>query len=161
MSRYSTFFLLLSLYSISTSVRINRRADPVDYNNFSFDDIEEVEEIPLEGNDANASEQNNDNSDFDANNFSFSRIEEVEEIPLGDNDANDINFDNIEEVEEIPINGNAPNDEEANGGWKDFYAYNRGGHWLLSTVLMTSGCFVAAILTAVIHNIVLKKQKKH
>ncbi len=50
---------------------------------------------------------------------------------------------------------------EANGGWKDFYAYNRGGHWLLSTVLMTSGCFVAAILTAVIHNIVLKKQKKH
>lgn len=45
---------------------------------------------------------------------------------------------------------------EANGGWKDFYAYNRGGHWFLSTVLMTSGCFVAAILTAVVHNLYLK-----
>ncbi len=49
---------------------------------------------------------------------------------------------------------------EANGGWKDFYAYNRGGHWLLSTVLMTSGCFVAAILTAVIHNLYLKHVTK-
>lgn len=50
---------------------------------------------------------------------------------------------------------------EANGGWKDFYVYDRGGHWILSTVLMTSGCFVASILTAVIHNLALKHSLKN
>ncbi len=49
---------------------------------------------------------------------------------------------------------------EANGGWKDFYAYNRDGHWLLSTVLMTTGCFVIAVLTAVIHNLAVKYSEK-
>ena len=45
------------------------------------------------------------------------------------------------------------------GIWNDFYQYNRGGHWLISAIFMTAGCFVIAILTAVFHNLALKKQK--
>ncbi|HCA55099.1 MAG TPA: hypothetical protein DEO95_06420, partial [Ruminococcaceae bacterium] len=45
---------------------------------------------------------------------------------------------------------------EANGGWKDFYAYNRGGNYGLSWLLMGTGCMAAAILPCVLHNVVLK-----
>ena len=44
--------------------------------------------------------------------------------------------------------------------WDDFYQYNRGGHWLLSAIFMTSGCFVMAIVTALLHNLAVKKQKE-
>lgn len=46
-----------------------------------------------------------------------------------------------------------------NGIWNDFYQYNRGGHWFLSAVFMTSGCFVMAMITALLHNLAIKKQK--
>ena len=50
---------------------------------------------------------------------------------------------------------------EQNGGWADFYAYNRGGHWLASGILMTAGCFAAAFLTAVLHNLGVKHSSKN
>ena len=46
------------------------------------------------------------------------------------------------------------------GIWTDFYQYNRGGHWLLSAIFMTSGCFVMAVVTALLHNLAVKKQKR-
>lgn len=49
---------------------------------------------------------------------------------------------------------------EANGGWKDFYAYNRGGNYGLSWLLMGTGCMAAAILPCVLHNVVLKISHK-
>ncbi len=48
---------------------------------------------------------------------------------------------------------------EENGGWKDFYMYNRGGQWFLSLFLLTAGCFAVTLLTAFIHNLVLKHTK--
>lgn len=49
---------------------------------------------------------------------------------------------------------------EANGGWKDFYAYNRDGNWLLSNILLVCGGIVVSILTAVLHDLVLKHAEK-
>ncbi|MBQ7521897.1 MAG: hypothetical protein IJU14_03360 [Clostridia bacterium] len=43
--------------------------------------------------------------------------------------------------------------------WDDFYRYNRGGQWLLSAIFMTSGCFVMAIITALLHNLALRNKK--
>ena len=50
---------------------------------------------------------------------------------------------------------------EQNGGWKDFYGFNKDGQWLLSVLLMLIGGLGIAVLTAVLHNIkVLPKPKR-
>ena len=49
---------------------------------------------------------------------------------------------------------------EAHGGWKDFYAYDRGGQYIWSLIFMTLGCVVAAVLTGVLHNLLVKHAEK-
>ena len=46
---------------------------------------------------------------------------------------------------------------EQNGGWRDFYAFNRTGQWYLTGVIMLAAVFVIACLTALFHNAFVKR----
>ncbi len=46
---------------------------------------------------------------------------------------------------------------EANGGWYDFYAFNRGGRWYISLVVMFAATFLLSTITLLIHNKFCKK----
>ncbi|MBO4887080.1 MAG: hypothetical protein J5589_02045 [Firmicutes bacterium] len=42
---------------------------------------------------------------------------------------------------------------EKNGGWEDFYAFNRGGKWPISFGAMVVGTGVLCVLVTVLHNL--------
>ena len=44
----------------------------------------------------------------------------------------------------------------ANGGWPDFYGFNRGGHWPVSLLAMTAASLVIGILLLLGHNLISK-----
>lgn len=41
---------------------------------------------------------------------------------------------------------------ENNGGWKDFYTFNRGGYWYVTVVVLFSVVYIVAVITRLIHN---------
>lgn len=49
---------------------------------------------------------------------------------------------------------------EENGGWRDFYGFNRGGQWFLAVLLLSAGGLAAAVLTALLHNIKVLPKKR-
>lgn len=46
------------------------------------------------------------------------------------------------------------------GSWRDFYSFNRNGHWLVTTIIMTVSTFIIALLTLLVHNLMYKKLHK-
>lgn len=45
---------------------------------------------------------------------------------------------------------------EANGGWMDFYTFNRGGYWYITVVVVLGVVFLIATITRLIHNKMVK-----
>jgi len=41
---------------------------------------------------------------------------------------------------------------EQNGGWSDFYTFNRGGYWYITVVVLLLVTYLIAVLTRLIHN---------
>ncbi len=49
---------------------------------------------------------------------------------------------------------------EANGGWKDFYAYSRNGQFGMTKIFTTVACIVVSVLTALLYNWCVNRKKK-
>jgi hypothetical protein len=47
-----------------------------------------------------------------------------------------------------------------NGGWTDFYSFNRNGMWYVTLVMMTSVTFVLCASTRLLHNHILSHRNK-
>ncbi len=45
---------------------------------------------------------------------------------------------------------------EANGGWMDFYTFNRGGFWYITAIVVLGVVFLIATVTRLIHNKMVK-----
>lgn len=41
---------------------------------------------------------------------------------------------------------------EKNGGWEDFYGFNKGGKWAVSVAAMLAGTYVLCVLLMLLHN---------
>ena len=48
---------------------------------------------------------------------------------------------------------------EANGGWWDFYQFNRGGQWYLSIIIMTGATFLIGWVMLLLHNMRMRRKK--
>ncbi len=48
---------------------------------------------------------------------------------------------------------------EQNGGWRDFYSFNQGGRWYVTLIVMLAAVFVIALLVALFHNQMAKKNE--
>ena len=49
---------------------------------------------------------------------------------------------------------------EKNGGWYDFYAFNRGGRWYLTVIIMHIATLVICLLVRFLHNFFVKKEER-
>lgn len=47
---------------------------------------------------------------------------------------------------------------EKNGGWRDFYAFNQNGNWMLTVVLMLTATYLISFLLRLLHNRGITKQ---
>lgn len=45
---------------------------------------------------------------------------------------------------------------EANGGWMDFYTFNRGGYWYVTVVVILGVVYAVAVITRLVHNRLVK-----
>ena len=46
---------------------------------------------------------------------------------------------------------------EKNGGWSDFYTFNRGGYWYIAMVVIIGVTYLIAVLTRLVHNKMTKE----
>lgn len=46
---------------------------------------------------------------------------------------------------------------EGNGGWVDFYTFNRGGYWYITVFVILGVTYLIAVITRLIHNKFVKK----
>ena len=46
---------------------------------------------------------------------------------------------------------------EKNGGWMDFYTFNRGGYWYITMFIMLAATYLLAAVTRIIHNKIAEK----
>ncbi len=46
---------------------------------------------------------------------------------------------------------------EKNGGWSDFYTFNRGGYWYIAMVVIIGVSYLIAVLTRLVHNKMTKE----
>ena len=49
---------------------------------------------------------------------------------------------------------------EQNGGWPDFYSFNRSGNWMLTVVIILAATIAIGFLVRLLHNINIKKQNR-
>ena len=45
---------------------------------------------------------------------------------------------------------------EENGGWMDFYTFNRGGYWYVTVVVILGVVYAVAVITRLVHNRLVK-----
>ncbi len=49
---------------------------------------------------------------------------------------------------------------EKNGGWMDFYAFNRGGRWYLTVLIMHIAAFLICVFVYKLHNYFVKREER-
>lgn len=47
-----------------------------------------------------------------------------------------------------------------NGGWPDFYSFNKNGNWMLTVVIILAATIAIGFLVRLLHNINIKKQNR-
>lgn len=48
---------------------------------------------------------------------------------------------------------------ETNGGWVDFYTFNRGGYWYVTVFVILGMTYLIALLTRLAHNLISKRRE--
>ena len=49
---------------------------------------------------------------------------------------------------------------EQNGGWMDFYTFNRGGYWYITSVVIIGITYLIALVTRIIHNKMVRDRSR-